>query len=96
VKNAALIHHVVLSRSGTAAPNKTASATATVKTVSKKVVKPAHSVVKKAKAKSVAAGTKKAVSTKKTVAVNTSTSAKPTVTKSNKPSPAIAKQQDHP
>jgi cell division protein FtsQ len=94
VKDAALIQHVVPSRPA-AASSKGASAPAAVKSVSRKVVKPAHPAVKKAKAKTVAPAAKKTVSTK-TAAVNTNASAKPTMTKSNKPSPAIAKQQDHP
>ena len=105
VKTAALINReVVPAKPGTPAPQKKATAPATVKPAAKKVVKPAHHTVtlKKVKAKGgTAAGAKtpapKPVAPKPT-AVKAAANVKPatTVSKSNKPSPAIAKEQDHP
>ena len=105
VKTAALINReVVPAKPGTPAPQNKATAPATVKPAAKKVVKPAHHTVtlKKVKAKGgTAAGAKtpapKPVAPKPT-AVKAAANVKPatTVSKSNKPSPAIAKEQDHP
>ena len=84
VKTAALVNREIV-------PSKPAAAkSVAAKTVPKKVAKPVqHAVVKKPVAKSTVA--RKPVAPKP-AAVKASA----TTTKSNKPSPAIAKQQDHP
>src|SRR4051812_11055450 len=100
VKNAALINREVVSPKSTVSKNivisQKSASTAAAKPTIKKATKPAHHnvVVKKAKAKPVVVAAKKALA--KPVAAKPAPSKTTATVKSTKPSPAIAKEQDHP